>query len=227
MVREHILPDFHHFTFAETSCHVVYSGDAPCAEEHGCWAESTLVCRVAHVLCFLLICCLVALSVIENRLLKVDSPQWLLLNCPFHPSLVWFASRAVGLYCETHILYNGYIFLTDSPAIIIKRPSLSLVTVFVLKPLLPHMVESLSLLFTVWFIWFILLWRGLRIKSNTDSPASGGLPGNHRTGQIMTSFWGHSAPLWSLQWRWVVGFHHESGLSIFKATTELEGGAWA
>lgn len=48
----------------------------------------------------------------------------------------------------------------DSPAIIIKRPSLSLVTIFVLKPLLPHMVESLSLLFTVWFIWFILLWVG-------------------------------------------------------------------
>lgn len=118
------------------------------------------VCRVAHVLCFLLICCLVALSVIENRLLKVDSPQWLLLNCPFHPSFVWFASRAVGLYCETHILYNGYIFLTDSPAIIIKCSSLSLVTVFVLKPLLPPMVESLSLLFTVWFIWFILLWGG-------------------------------------------------------------------
>lgn len=118
------------------------------------------VCRVAHVLCFLLICCLVALSVIENRLLKVDSPQWLLLNCPFHPSSVWFASRIVGLYCEMHILYNGYIFLMDSPAIIIKRPSLSLVTIFVLKPLLPHMVESLSLLFTVWFIWFILLWVG-------------------------------------------------------------------
>lgn len=191
MVRERILPDFNRFTFAETSCHVVHSGDAPCAEEHCCWAESTLGLQSSSRPLFpsdLLSCCFIrhwkqAIESWQSPVIIVElsiSP-FICLVCFTHcGTLLWDAYTLQRLYLlDGFACYHYKTPFSVSCNHICPEASFASYGRVTLTSVyrLVHLVHPFM--------------GGLRIKSNTDSLASGGLPGNHRTGQIMTSFWGH------------------------------------
>lgn len=79
-----------------------------------------------------LILCLVFLSIIESW----DQNQLLLFNCLFSPVIHSLYGKYFGALLSRAYICNSYIFLMDWPFLIIKCPSLSLVTVCVLKSIL-------------------------------------------------------------------------------------------